>query len=66
MVQSPVDIVPDDIPHDELLSTVARVEATAAAQEKSIGLKKKILVIFDRIYLVIRRFSITGSCIKVA
>jgi hypothetical protein len=39
VVQSPVDIVPDDIPHDELLSTVARVEATAAAQEKSIGLK---------------------------
>ena len=65
MVQSPVDIVPDDIPHDELLSTVARVEA-AAAQEKSIGLKKFILVIFDRIYLVICRFSITGSCIKVA
>ena len=36
MVRSPVvDVVPDDMPHDELLATVAQAEA--AAQDKSKG-----------------------------
>ena len=37
MVRSPVvDVVPDDMPHDELLAMVAQAEA--AAQDKSKGL----------------------------